>query len=106
MISLNGELGALYLKGLRAFDSLDDTEHVRFSSHLGSLFRAFEEDFFQWREGNLDPHHWRGYEADHDGDEDLIVYFDAQEAELPAGAREACLTGLLGGRPFEACEAI
>jgi len=63
MISANGELGGLYLKGLRDFESLDDTEHVRFSSHLGFLFRVFEENFFQWKEGNLDPDHWHGYEA-------------------------------------------
>ena len=63
MFSVNEELGALYLKGLSDFASLDDTELVRFSSHLGFLFRVFEENFFQWKEGNLDPDHWRGYEA-------------------------------------------
>jgi len=63
MIALDGDLGDLYMKGLRDFESLDDTELIRFSSHLGFLFRVFEENFFQWREGNLDPDHWHGYAA-------------------------------------------
>jgi len=45
-------------------------------------------------------------DADHDGDEDLLFYFDAQDARIPAGASEVCLTGTLGGLPFEACEGI
>jgi hypothetical protein len=45
-------------------------------------------------------------DVDRDGDEDLVFYFDAREAAIPAGAGEACLTGTLGGLPFEACEEI
>ena len=63
MIATDQELGAIYLRGLRDFQSLEDWDHVRFSSHLGFLFRVFEENFFQWDEGNLDAHLWRGFES-------------------------------------------
>ena len=63
IIATDEELGAIYLRGLRDFRSLDDLDRVRFSSHLGFLFRVFEENFFQWEEGHLDAHLWRGFES-------------------------------------------
>ena len=63
MIATDLDLGAIYLRGLRDFRSLEDQDHVRFSSHLGFLFRVFEENFFQWEEGHLDAHLWRGFES-------------------------------------------
>jgi hypothetical protein len=63
MIATDKELGAIYLRGLRDFHSLDEQDRVRFSSHLGFLFRVFEENFFQWEEGHLDADVWRGFES-------------------------------------------
>ncbi len=71
MIATDDELGSIYLRGLRDFESLDESDSVRFISHLGFLFRVFEENFFQWREGNLDPDHWHGYESPID---DMLAY--------------------------------
>lgn len=59
-----------------------------------------------WRFWWAAHYYFRREDVDHDGDEDLIFYFDAQEAEVPTGASEVCLTGTLGGLPFEACEEI
>jgi hypothetical protein len=59
----DGELADIYLRGVRDFDSVKDADLIRFSSALGFLFRVFDEAFFQWKEGHLDPHVWLGFES-------------------------------------------
>ncbi len=76
MLATDRELATLYLQGIRDFGSLDDSDVVRFSSALGFLFRVSEENFFQWKEGDLDAHLWRGYESPI---EDILAYPGARE---------------------------
>ena len=62
-LATDGELSSIYLRGIRDFSSLRDSELVRFTCTLGYLFRVFEEAYFLWKEGNLDPHVWHGFES-------------------------------------------
>jgi hypothetical protein len=51
-----------------------------------------------------DPH-WE--DVNGDGLTDLVAHFPTQETGIPAGATEACATGVLvAGIPFEGCDAI
>jgi hypothetical protein len=61
-LATDGELSAIYLRGIRDFGSLRDSELVRFASTLGYFFRVLEEAHFHWTEGNIDPHVWHGFE--------------------------------------------
>lgn len=62
-LATDEELSSIYLRGIQDFRSLEDAELVRFTSALGVLFRVFDEAFFQWSEGNLDPQVWHGFES-------------------------------------------
>ena len=76
MLATDGELSAIYLRGIRDLNSLRDAELVRFMSTLGYLFRVFEEAYFLWKEGNLDPHVWHGFEAQVKG---ILAYSGARD---------------------------
>ena len=71
IIATNREVADIYVRGIRDFGSLHDDELARFSSLLGFLFRVYEENFFQWREGILDDHVWHGLESPVD---DILAY--------------------------------
>lgn len=45
-------------------------------------------------------------DLDADGDLDVVFRFDLQAAALPAGATEACVSGLAGGKPFHGCDSV
>jgi hypothetical protein len=76
ILASDEELADVYLRGLREFGSINDSEFVRFSSTLGFMFRVFEESFYQWKEGNLDAHLWNGFEAPI---ADMLAYPGARE---------------------------
>lgn len=63
MIASDAELADIYHRGLQDFGSLEAGDLVRFTSALGSLFRVFDEAYFQWKEGHLDDPVWHGFEA-------------------------------------------
>ena len=62
-LSVNGELGDIYARGSRDFESLDPSEKVRYRSFLNSPFKLFEQMFFLKREDALDPEIWEGVEG-------------------------------------------
>ena len=76
MMATDDHLAAVFLRGIRDFGSLEDSDLVRFSSVLGLLFRVFEENFFQWKEGDLDAHVWHGFESPIN---DMVAYPGVQE---------------------------
>jgi len=62
-MATDGELAAIYMRGINDFNSVEGADLVRFGSALGFLFRVFDESFYQWSEGNLETHVWHGFEA-------------------------------------------
>ena len=76
LIAENADLSAVLFRGIQDFGALERTELPRFSALLGYLFRVYEENFFQWKEGNLDPHVWYGLESPVD---DILAYPGVQK---------------------------
>jgi hypothetical protein len=62
-IADNSGLAEVYFRGIHDHSSLNGAELPRFSALLGHLCRMWEDQFFQWSEGHLDPRVWRGLEA-------------------------------------------
>ena len=62
-MAADGELAAIYMRGIRDFSSVEGSDLVRFGSALGFLFRVFDEAYYHWSEGNLETHVWHGFEA-------------------------------------------
>ena len=76
ILATNREIADIYHRGLADFKSLKDEELVRFSTLLGYLFRVYEENFYQWREGVLDAHIWHGLKSPI---HDILAYPGAQD---------------------------
>ena len=62
-LSVNGELGDIYIRGSRDFESLDPVEQFRYRTFLNSPFKLFEQQFFLQRDDSLDPEIWEGVEG-------------------------------------------
>jgi hypothetical protein len=59
----NPQIGELYYRGMHDFASIDGPDLPRFSALMDSLFRIYEDMYYQHIEQHLDPHVWRGFEA-------------------------------------------
>jgi len=62
-VATSPDLANVYFRGISDFSSLKGDELVRFSGLLGYLFRIYEDNYYQWTEGNLDPRIWQGFES-------------------------------------------
>jgi hypothetical protein len=62
-IANNSSLAELYFRGSNDFASLNGAELPRFSALLTNVFRNWEDQLFQWDEGDLDVRIWRGIDA-------------------------------------------
>ncbi|MEY2479258.1 MAG: hypothetical protein QOI04_185 [Verrucomicrobiota bacterium] len=71
----NAQIGELYHRGMRDFASIEGADLPRFSALMDSLFRIYEDMYYQKLEGHLDPRVWRGFEAPM---RDIIAYPGAQ----------------------------
>jgi hypothetical protein len=71
----NPPIGDLYYRGMRDFASIEGADLPRFSALMDSLFRIYEDMYYQKLEGHLDPRVWRGFEAPM---RDIIAYPGAQ----------------------------
>ena len=71
----NPQIGELYYRGMRDFASIEGPDLPRFSALMDSLFRIYEDMYYQHVERHLDPHVWRGFEAIM---RDIIAYPGAQ----------------------------
>jgi hypothetical protein len=54
----NSDLTDIWVKGLTSFDNLEIHEKVRFSSHVGRVFRVIEGLYEYNLEGRIKPHTW------------------------------------------------
>lgn len=71
----NPQIGDLYHRGMRDFASIQGADLPRFSALMDSLFRIYEDMYYQKLERHLDPRVWRGFEAPM---RDIIAYPGAQ----------------------------
>jgi len=71
----NPQIGDLYYRGMRDFESIQGADLPRFSGLMDHLFRIYEDMYYQNLEGHLDPRVWRGFEAPM---RDIIAYPGAQ----------------------------
>ena len=60
---LDKEIAEIHIKALDDTDSLTDVERLRLIALYQSMYRVWEEAFFQWTEGRLDDRHWKGISA-------------------------------------------
>ena len=67
----NPQIGELWYRGVRDFDSMQGADLPRFSALVDHLFRIYEDMYYQKLEGHLDPRVWRGFEAPM---RDIIAY--------------------------------
>ena len=57
----NDELARIWQKGSQSYEDLDDGERFRYNLAMLTLFRRFENTFFQTRAGTLPPEAWEGF---------------------------------------------
>ena len=67
----NPQLGELWYRGMRDFESLQGGDLARYSALMDHQFRIYEDMYYQKQEGHLDPRVWRGFEAPM---RDIIAY--------------------------------
>ena len=60
-IAKDAELSSLVRKGLLSFNKLDDDEKFQFLTLLTSLYRRYENVFYQVEKGLLEDELWAGY---------------------------------------------
>jgi len=53
------EMADIWVQAHRDFDALSDSQRLRFVIYLTVALRAFEDAFFQWREGRLETPIWQ-----------------------------------------------
>src|SRR3954470_21070695 len=87
----NPQIGELYHRGMRDFASVEGADLPRFSALMDSLFRIYEDMYYQKLEGHLDPRVWRGFEAPM---RDIIAYPGAQAGWR---SRAHCFSEEFGG---------
>lgn len=56
----SSELASIYLRGMNGFDSLDEVERLRCSSHFNRVCRVFESLYLQYLNGSLEQSSWEG----------------------------------------------
>jgi hypothetical protein len=61
MLLVQPGLGAVFGKGLRSFEQLEDGERIQFDSIMMTFLRGVEVSFYQERNGLLDAAYYRGW---------------------------------------------
>ncbi|HUE87962.1 MAG TPA: hypothetical protein VMO26_17960 [Vicinamibacterales bacterium] len=60
-------LASVYVRGKNDFEALEETERMQFVSLFHSLFRVWEDAFYQHRGGRLDERVWNAMVAQYSG---------------------------------------
>ena len=61
IVGVSKELSRIFVHGMADPDSIDKEEYYQFSYLLISLFRRYENIFFQWQSGMIDEDFWSGH---------------------------------------------
>ena len=56
----HGETASIYIKAIQDYNSLNDIERIQFVALCQSMFRVWEEAYFQWKRGRLEDGYWNG----------------------------------------------
>ena len=54
------EMADVWIQAMSDYDSLTDSQRLRFVVYLTVALRSFEDAYFQWREARLDVEIWHG----------------------------------------------
>jgi len=57
----DSDFARIYAKGALDISSLDEEERFRFDHYAYSIFRSFENLFYQYNQGVVEPALWTGY---------------------------------------------
>jgi hypothetical protein len=52
------EMADLFVEALENFDDLTPSNRIRFITFMLSLFRVFEDGYYQWQQGRLEDEAW------------------------------------------------
>jgi len=58
-INESADFGAIYLRGLLSFDSLDPVSRLRFGAYLMRVFRYWDGIYFHYTDGAMPPQFWQ-----------------------------------------------
>ncbi|MBK5103981.1 MAG: hypothetical protein JJE42_07015 [Burkholderiales bacterium] len=61
IIGVSKDLARIYVNGMADPESLDKEEYYQFSYLTVSLFRRYENIFYQWQSGMIDEDFWGGH---------------------------------------------
>ena len=59
-ISTDKQVADVFLRGLVDTDEIDGAELMQFHAIMHDLFRVYEDSFYQYKQGALDPEIWKG----------------------------------------------
>ena len=62
-VSTEPELGDIYQRAIRDYESLETVEAGRFTALIIQMFRVYEHTFYRFQEHRMDPQLWEGFEA-------------------------------------------
>jgi hypothetical protein len=54
------EMADIWIAAMTDYDSLTESQRLRFVVYLTVALRSFEDAYFQWREGRLEAEIWHG----------------------------------------------
>ncbi len=61
IVGVSKDLSRIFVHGMADPDSIDTDEYYQFSYLLISLFRRYENIFYQWQLDTIDDDFWRGH---------------------------------------------
>lgn len=61
IVGVSKDLSRIFVHGMADPESLDKEEYYQFSYLLISLFRRYENIFYQWQTGTIDEDFWSGH---------------------------------------------
>lgn len=56
------EVGRIFTQGLTGIDSLSEADRIRFLTLMVNFFKTYEDLYYQYANGAMDPEVWAGWE--------------------------------------------
>ena len=87
-VAKDPDLSSLTRKGVIAFEKLTEEEQFRFVLLMTTIFRRFENIFYQYEKGFLEKELWEGYK------QSMLLYFYTSGGQAFWNVRSAHFSGL------------